>query len=109
MTYVILYKVCILFFLSSYLLLLKSKDKKQVILRAKKRVKQPDLFSLICAMRCDEAEGSCNAFRIFKDYGICKFGFITPALEEAKNGPEIEVYIRSIFFSNGLDNVKPKV
>ena len=48
-------------------------------------------------MRCDEAEGSCNAFRIFKDNGQCNLGFITPALEEPTNGPEIEVYIRSIF------------
>ena len=72
-------------------------------------MKQPDLSSLICAMRCDEAGSRCNAFRIFKDNGECRFGFITPALEEATNGPEIEVYIRSIFFSKGLDNVKPKV
>ena len=47
-------------------------------------------------MRCDEALGRCNAFRIFMDGGRCDFGFITPASEEATNGPEIEVYIKSI-------------
>ena len=59
-------------------------------------VKQSELFSLLCAMRCEEEGVICNAFRIFKDDGECKFGFITPASEEATNGPEIEVYIKSI-------------
>ena len=52
-------------------------------------------------MRCDEAMGRCNVFRIFRDEGRCNFGFITPASEdqEATNGPETEVYIKSIFSS----------
>ena len=55
-------------------------------------------------MRCDEAGSTCNAFRIFSDNGECNFGFITPAKEEATNGPDIEVYIRSIFYPNLYDN-----
>ena len=62
----------------------------------KEDIQQSELFSIICAMRCDEEGGRYNAFRIFRDDGECKFGFITPASEEATNGPEIEVYIKSI-------------
>ena len=55
-----------------------------------------ECFSLICAMRCDEA-GGCTIFRI--DSGLCTFGFImAPAPEyEESEGSEIEVYIKSIF------------
>ena len=49
-------------------------------------------------MRCEEVGSKCNAFRIFTDNGECTFGFLTPATEEATNGPEIDVYIRSIFY-----------
>ena len=65
-------------------------------------LKPSELFicSLICAMRCDEEGVRCNAFRIFKDDGECMFGFLSPASEEATNGPEIEVYIKSIFSHN---------
>ena len=61
-------------------------------------------------MRCDEEGVRCNAFRIFMDDGRCMFGFITPASEEATNGTEIEVYIKSIFssFSRGSLMLSPR-
>ena len=80
--------------------------------KTKNDVKETELSSLICAMRCDEAMGRCNAFRIFRDEGRCNFGFITPASEdqEATNGPETEVYIKSIFssFSRVLITSSPR-